>query len=156
MTATSYRALLRSLLRQPNLTSDALLIVADGLDATEHPPGADAEEAVRVARLMRALAPAYTPANASWPLDAAPEPPPNSDAAIKALLDVYPASPRELRIMRSYASYGSRAAELLDRILYWADQRNGRILTPAEAAEVLMRRYAPGDVVAPAQQDTPT
>jgi hypothetical protein len=92
MTATSYRALLRSLLRQPNLTSDALLIVADGLDATEHLPGADAEEAVRVARLMRALAPEF----AAVPVE---PPPPSPDAkayAITVILACYEPWPFDL------------------------------------------------------------
>jgi hypothetical protein len=141
-----YAALLRNTLRQPHVTSDALLMIADAIEAAPGPPD-DVAEARRVAGLMRTLAPDY----AREPLEPAPATPPNSDAAIKALLDVYPASPRELRILRSHASHGSRAAELLDRILYWADQREGRILAPTEAADALMRRYAPGEVVALSQ-----
>lgn len=70
----SYHARLRALLRQPDLTSDACLMVAEALDEMQHPHdaspegAADREEARQVAEALRALAPIYS----ATPLPEAP------------------------------------------------------------------------------------
>lgn len=69
--AASYHALLRALLRQPDLTSDACLMVADALDEMHAADEAPHEAARGVADALRSLAPIYAHA----PLPAEPAPP---------------------------------------------------------------------------------
>ncbi|WP_191085652.1 hypothetical protein [Roseococcus microcysteis] len=70
----SFHDLVRAALRQPGLTSDACLLLADALDEIQHPhdaspEGANArEEAREVAEALRALAPLYS----ATPLPEAP------------------------------------------------------------------------------------
>jgi hypothetical protein len=86
--------LLRAMLRQPHLTSDALLLTAEALDALPDMP-ASAE----VARLMRVIAPCY----AGVPLEAGAQ---AAEAAppAQALLAEFPASAAELLALQHFAA----------------------------------------------------
>lgn len=119
----SYHELLRQVLRQPGLTSDACLMVADALDDMHHPdPAAPGATLARdVAEALRALAPVY----AATPLEAAtaPQAPAPTPAApgleelLAALEDLPRSHLHEMRRITDIAALGSRASARLFRAL---------------------------------------
>jgi hypothetical protein len=84
---TTCHGLLRAMLRQPQLTSDALLVTADALDTWTDVPAAQ-----DVARLMRVIAPCY----AAVPLEAAAPSPHDPDEMAGALVQRFDVRTQEL------------------------------------------------------------
>lgn len=103
------------MLRQPGLTSDALLLTADSLDTwTDIPAAQD------VARLMRVIAPCY----AAVPLQAAVAPGVPQEDAERRVAEIYRVPPEHLEALSLAAerSHGAQspAFRLLAALRFWS------------------------------------